>query len=238
MKSFADIHIHMLPGVDDGAKTMEDALKMLDAARQDGTEIFCLTPHFHPGAFGNNREQVEESYRAFCSAAKEKAPELRLLLGNELRYHPNCLAWIDQGLCRTMNGTSYILVDFSEFEDDKTICTAVYKLLNGGYRPILAHAERYRNLHRDFREIRQFINAGVLIQIDGPSLFGGWGMSAKSRSRRLIKERLVDLVSSDAHDLTARPPQLSHAYEYVCSCCGESYADDLFRNNAMFILEI
>lgn len=238
MKPFADIHIHMLPGVDDGAKSLEDALQMLEAASRDGTDLFCLTPHFHPGMFGNNHDRIEQSFREFCSAAQQKVPGTMLLLGNELRFHPNCLAWIDQGLCRTMNGTSYVLVDFSEYEDDKVICSAVYKLLNGGYRPILAHAERYRNLHRDFREIRQFINAGVLIQIDGPSLFGGWGMSAKMRSRRLIKARLVDLVCSDAHDLNARPPQLSNAYAFVSSCCGEEYADDIFSNNARALLEI
>lgn len=238
MKAFADIHIHMLPGVDDGARTMEDALKILDAACRDGTDLFCLTPHFSPGMFGDKHGSITETFSAFCRVAKEKHPEVSILLGNELRYNPNCLPWLDQGLCRTMNGTSYVLVDFSEYEERQLIIDAMYKLLNGGYRPILAHAERYRSLHRDFREIIQFQSAGALIQIDANSLFGGWGILSKGRSRNMIETRLADLVCSDAHNLTDRPPQLSHAYAYVRQRCGEEYADDIFSNNARTLLGI
>ena len=238
MKEFADIHIHLLPGVDDGAKNMEDAVKMLEAAKRDGTTVFCLTPHFHPGMFGNNHEAVMRSFQELRIIAEEQFPEVQLYLGNELRYSPNCLSWLQQEMCLTMNGTDCVLVDFMEDEDQKVITDAVYRLLNAGYQPILAHVERYRSLRRDCREILQYKNAGALIQIDGFSLFGGWGVSAKLRSRRLIEHKLVDLVCSDAHGIGARPPQLSQAYEYIKQRCGEKYADSILYENAKNCLQI
>ena len=238
MKPFADMHIHMLPGVDDGAKTMEDALKILDAARRDGTKAFCLTPHFYPGMFGDNHEAVKEVYRQFVRTASERFPDVRFCLGNELRYNPNCLSWLQQGICRTMNDTSCVLVDFAENEEASAIENAVYRLLNGGFQPILAHVERYRRLRRDCGDIHQFSRAGALIQIDGPSVFGGWGAFAKRRSRKLIERGFVDLVGSDAHDTAQRPPQLSQVYTYIKQTCGEDYADAVLCENAISLLQI
>lgn len=238
MKGFADIHIHMLPGVDDGAKTMEDAVKMLKAACHAGTKVFCLTPHFYPGIFGNNHEAVMEAFQRLRAIAGERFPEVQLYLGNELRYSPNCLSWLEQGTCLTLNGTENVLVDFAEDEDEKTITAAVYRLLNTGFRPILAHVERYRSLRRDCREVLQYRSVGALIQVDGFSLFGGCGMSARIRSRRLIERRLVDLVCSDAHGIATRPPDLSQAYEFIRQRCGEEYADAVLFENAKKCLQI
>ena len=234
---FSDIHIHMLSGVDDGAKTETESQDMLDMAYRDGTRVFCLTPHFHPGFFGDNRAASEKAFDSLSSYAREKYPDAKLLLGNELRYSPNCVEWLNQGHCRTMNNTRFALVDFSESVERTVVTDAVYRLLNAGYTPILAHVERYGSLHKDFREIRQYKECGAVIQIDGPSIFGEWGFQARQRSRRLLEARLVDLVCSDAHGTTRRVPQLSASYEYVLQHCGESYAEAVCSSNALKILE-
>lgn len=235
---FSDIHIHMLPGVDDGARSAEESRGMLDAACRDGTRVFCLTPHFHPGYFGDNRAAVEKTYGELAAYAREKYPDVRLCLGSELRYAPNSVDWLNQGLCHTMNNTRYVLIDFSERVEIPVVTDAVYRLLNAGYMPILAHVERYGKLHADFRELMQYRECGAVIQIDGPSLFGAWGFQARQRSRRLIDRQLVDLVCSDAHGTENRPPQLSPSFEYITQRCGEAYADAVCRANALQYLEI
>lgn len=237
-KQFSDIHIHMLPGVDDGARSETDSRDMLEVAYKDGTRVFCLTPHFHPGFFGDNRSAVEKAYQDLRSYALDHYPDLRLFLGNEIRYSPNCVDWLNSGYCRTLNDTRNVLIDFSENVERTVITDAVYRLLNAGYTPVIAHVERYVNLHGDFREVLQYRECGALIQIDGPSLFGGWGFCARQRSRRLIEKQLVDLVCSDAHGTKVRPPQLSPSYEYILQRCGESYANDTCFSNALTLLEI
>lgn len=238
MINFTDIHIHMLSNVDDGASSPTEMRDMLDLAYQDGTRVFCLTPHFHPAYYGDSIQAVESRYSELVDYANEKYPDVRLFLGNELHYNLNCLEWLNQGICKTLNHTRNVLVDFSQNVDRKTIFDAVYRLLNNGYIPVVAHVERYDDLPIDCRDILRLKGCGAYIQIDASSLFGGWGSIARIKSRRMIKKQLVDLVCSDAHDLIRRPPQLSAAYQYVCRKCGLQYADQLFSEIPQIILEI
>lgn len=234
--TFADIHIHLLCGADDGAENEEQMRKILDAAYADGTRIICATPHFHPGYFGDNRAAVEAAFEKLKAYA-EKYEDLKLYLGNELRYSPNCLDWLQSGECRTINGSRYLLVDFAENADEDYIVTSVLKLLNAGYKPILAHTERYESFHRDLGEIQRLKECGVLIQLDAQSPFGGWGKGAKKRSKKLLEHYLVDLVASDAHDTFERPPQMSECFNYVANKYGADYANSIFLKNPCDIVD-
>lgn len=232
---FADIHIHLLFGADDGALDYGQMIDMLEAAYKDGARAICATPHFHPGYFGDNRKAADEAFEKLVHYA-EKYDDLQLFRGNELRFSPSCNEWLELGECRTINGGKYILVDFAENEAADCIVSAMRMLLNSGYTPILAHAERYGSFSRDDREIIQLKELGTLIQTDAQSPFGAWGLGAKRRSRRLLKQYLADIVASDAHDTSIRPPQLSNCYKYVVKNCGEEYAERVFLNNPLKIL--
>lgn len=115
----ADIHIHLLFGVDDGAKDEDEMHAILDAAYQAGTRVLCCTPHFHPGYFGDNYDKVNAAFKRLSSYVQKTYPDMALYLGNELRYEPECVTWLRQGVCRTVNGTRYVLVDFSETAPEK-----------------------------------------------------------------------------------------------------------------------
>lgn len=234
--NFVDLHIHLLYDVDDGAESEEHMQEILDAAYADGTRIICATPHFHPGYFGDNREKTKEAFIKLHNLAKNYK-NLQVFLGNELRFSPECVEWMEKGLCRTLNGTQYFLVDFLENDDADYIVSSVLKVLNAGYTPVLAHAERYEKFHSDFREIKYLKQCGVVIQIDAQSPFGGWGKGSKKRSRKIIEAYLADFVGSDAHNVTDRPPQMSDCYKYVVHSCGEQYARKLFWDNPIKILK-
>lgn len=227
--------MHLLYGVDDGAETEEQMQKILDAAYADGTRVICATPHFHPGYFGDNTEAVKEAYEKLKAYAV-KYPDLTLCLGSELRYGRGVDEWIKSGACRTINGTQYVLLDFLEYDDADFIVGATLKVFNAGYTPILAHAERYDSFHRDMREIEYLRSCGVLIQVDSTSPFGGWGAGSKRRSRRIIEARLADVVASDAHNTSSRPPEMSECYNYISEKCGSEYAGRLCLSNPMEIL--
>ena len=103
--ALADIHIHLLFGVDDGAKDEDEMHAILDAAYQAGTRVLCCTPHFHPGYFGDNYDKVNAAFKRLSSYVQKTYPDMALYLGNELRYEPECVTWLRQGVCRTVNGT-------------------------------------------------------------------------------------------------------------------------------------
>lgn len=232
---FADIHNHSLASVDDGARSDEMMLKMVDVAYQDGTRLLCLTPHFAPVHFGDNRQTTQESFEKLQVYAAEHYPKLRLYLGNELRHSPNCDSWLREGFCRPLGNTSLVLVDFPADISQHLIVRGLSQLLSMGYCPVLAHTERYSNL--SMNAVRDFIRNGIKIQINAGSLTGSFGWSARRQARRLLSHRLVTMVASDAHDLKRRPPQLSNGYHLTVKLTDKDYADQVFYRNAVDLLE-
>ncbi len=234
---FADIHNHILFGVDDGARTEADMQRLIDVSYQDGVRALCFTPHYHPGYFGEHQAQIAAAYEKARAYAAAKYPALRLGLGAELRYERSCVNWVRQGRCRTINGTNCLLVDFLYPEPAEHIMQAMRQILNDGYTPVLAHVERYGNFHRDMREVSQLKAWGVVLQVDAQSPLGGLGHGAKVRSRSLLEAGAVDLIASDAHDLDSRRPQMGDCYEFVCKRYGRDYAQSLFRDMPMRIMD-
>lgn len=232
---FVDLHNHTLWGVDDGPKAEQEMFRLLDAAYDDGVGTICLTPHFHPGYFGENSGQAERSFQSLTRYAAEKYPDMRLYLGNELRFSGECLSWLQGGACRTLNGTDYVLVDFHEQEPARSIVKGLERLMSAGYTPVLAHAERYRGLSA--RGVWELARNGVWIQIDVQSLFGCYGLGARLRCWKLLKKKLVDIVATDAHDLRRRTPVLSRGYRVISRKFGSDCAERLFAENPLRLLE-
>ena len=233
---FADIHNHILFGVDDGARSEAEMYQIIDASYTDGVRHLCFTPHYHPAFFGEHQEQIAAAFELAKGYAAQRYTDLALYLGNELRYERSCVEWLEQGRCRTLNGTKYLLVDFLYPEAAETILDAMLRVLNAGYTPVLAHVERYEKFHRDLREIDRLKSWGVILQVDAQSLLGGLGHGSKVRSRRLLDAGAVDLIASDAHDLTSRPPQLRRCFEFVRRKYGENYAQHLFWEEPLRLL--
>ena len=231
---FADLHNHTLYSVDDGPKSAQEMFEMLDAAWADGIGAICLTPHFHPGYFGENQAKIRQVFEMLTWYAAKKYPEMRLYLGNELRYSGECLSWLESGACLTLNGTDHVLVDFHENEPERNIVKAMERLMNAGYRPVLAHAERYHALSA--RRIGELVRNGISIQIDVQSLFGIYGLHARMRSWKLLNNKLVDIVATDAHGLGRRNPILSRGYRAVQRKYGDAYASTIFAENPMMLL--
>ena len=232
---FADIHNHSLASVDDGARSEEMMYQMVDAAYADGIRILCLTPHFHPIHFGDNRQATLESFHKLQSYAAGRYPQLRLYLGNELRHSPSCDSWLREGFCRPLGDTTWVLVDFPADTGQHLIIRGLSQLLSMGYSPILAHAERYSNL--SLHTIRDLRRDGIRIQINAGSLTGCFGWSPRRRARQLLRQRMVHLVASDAHDLKYRPPHLSTGYQITLKLTEQDYADQIFYRNAVDLLE-
>lgn len=232
-QGFVDLHAHILFGTDDGAKNPGIMCAMLDAAYHSGTRALFATPHYHPGYFGETKAASESAYKVLCAYAK-CYPDLTLVLGNELRYEPGCVSWLASGACRTLGDTHCVLVDFSAMEQEFKIVRGLKELLSAGYRPILAHVERYRHLTRT--AVNDLAEDGVLLTLDADSLFGADGFFSKRRAFSLLRQGVIFAVASDMHGLKTRTPSLLDGYKIVSKKIGKTYADALFCENPRKIL--
>ena len=231
---YVDIHNHALFGLDDGPKNAAGTRRMLDEAYAQGTRVICFTPHFHPGIFPVTDADRESAFRTAQSYAREKYPDLALHLGCELHYSRNCMSWFEQSRYGCIDGKKYVLVDFSTQDAAERIINGLHDLMNHGYRPILAHAERYRYL--PVKQIRGLRQKGILIQTDTQSLLGGFGLTVKFRANQMLREDLIDIVSSDAHDCTRRPVDMDACCQLIKRKKGAAYAEALCASNARLLL--
>lgn len=235
MSAFVDIHCHALFGVDDGASDEATMYEMLQMAYRDGTRTLCLTPHC---SFEHtpSQELVALAFAKAEAYCKENFPDMHLYLGNELTYRFGSVELLTSKECRTMADSRYVLVDFFMVPDVASVLRGVDNLLNAGYLPIVAHAERYDCFGGKIKEYAKLVETGVLIQVNAASLLGSRFSSDGCAARRLLAEGWIDVVASDGHDVSVRVPELSRAYEMVHKKCGQEYATLLFSENPERIL--
>ena len=231
---FSDIHVHLLYGADDGPKTAEEMFVMTDKLYSDGVRLICATPHCYPQWCGDNRISIENAFSQLHDYCSSKYPDLKLMLGNELYFENDGMTWIKNGFCKTMNGTRYILVEFPVIESEENISKSVQNMLNSGVVPILAHTERYIKL--TLERIEEFRQNGVVIQVNARKSFGGFDFREKSRLKKLLSLKFVDVVSTDAHSLDERPPYILEFYNLVSQKYGVEYAEMIFYKNAFNML--
>lgn len=232
MTPFFDLHSHLLFGVDDGAKTRDEMCAMLDMAYADGTRAMCLTPHFSPYLFGDTYQSSQDAFEVLTAYASQTYPDLKLFLGHELGYFEACTDALRSGRCRTLAGSRYLLVDFPENVSFFEIRSAINRLRGEGYSPVLAHAERYPALVGNLKWVEAFVAEGGIVQVNASSAVGEWGRTAKSQWKKLVKGGLVHIVSSDGHNLTARPPQISVCMPYLTKWCKPETVQALTWENA------
>lgn len=228
-----DIHSHILPGVDDGPETFEEALAMLELAAADGTTDIVATPH------------ANHEYAFDPGVAESKVRELAGAAGSRIRIHLGCdlhLSFdnIESALTDprkyTINQRKYLLVEFSDLLIPKTTDDVFARMLAGGIVPIITHPERNGLLQTRIGRLACWVQAGCLIQVTAASLLGRFGRQAKAASDALMGRGLVHIVASDAHDTTHRPPILSEAFAYVSRKWGPRRAEHLFSLNPMAVL--
>ena len=153
---YVDIHCHILPEVDDGARNLEESLAMLRQEVKQGVAAVILTPHQKPNRRSITAASALERTQKLQQAAKENGIDIRLYSGGEIFCCMDTIELLKQGKAGTLAGSDYILTEFSPDEEWAYIRNCLYDLLCEGYRPIVAHTERYRNVVKDFNRVEEF----------------------------------------------------------------------------------
>ena len=243
MYSFIDIHNHSLYKVDDGARSIEAMKAMIDIAYSDNIRAICFTPHFKIYRFSDDEDigaynsLLKSHFDEAQEYANEKYPDMKLYLASEIMYHNDIIDSIVTGKCSTLGDSRYALVEFSPHVSKHELITALSNISRRGYKPILAHFERYNCIADDFSLLRECKDSGAMIQINALSIlkfrFGKSSMLAK----KALKKHLVDIVATDAHDNKSLTPILSKAHDKVAKKYGADYAKRIFHDNQEQILK-
>lgn len=236
METYIDIHCHILPGMDDGADSVETSLKMLHMAEEDGISQMILTPHNKPWHRNADYNGIREKVGQLQERLRQDGLGIRLHAGSELYYRSGLTEELDQGMVPTLANSQYVLVEFDPPADYAYIRNGVYELLSGGYFPIIAHVERYRNVCCKMSRITELIEMGCFMQVNAGSIMGGHGISMKRFTGKMLKQDLIHFVATDAHDTDGRPPYLSRCAQYIGRKYGEDSRRRLFYDYPLCVL--
>lgn len=227
-----DMHTHILPHVDDGAADKETTLRMLQQAYAEGTDILIATPHFRHGMDAARWDaRRHDAWETTCSMAKEIHEDFQILLGAEVYMESGIRKDLEAGVPLTMPGSDAILIEFSTSANYMYIKNMVLMLLAMGYEPILAHVERYQAILKA-QHVEELSQMGVQIQANADSILGDSGWKTKRYLKRLLKQELIDMIGSDAHDMQERTPGMEKCMKYLNKRLDSAYCEQLFGGNA------
>ncbi len=233
-----DLHSHILPGLDDGAQSMQDTLLMADMAARCGTRKIVCTPHCStddPNLSYRLEQIINRTQQANAILYQERIP-IRLYPGMEFLCAENPSIFLERGDFLTLAGSRYLLIEFSFDIRSSAIQDAASTVARHGLIPIIAHPERYDCVQWTPDMVRGWVSQGWLIQINRGSITGNFGQEAYDTAAWILYRRLAQLVASDAHGIDFRTPDLMQGYHWALHNCGQEYADVLFFDNPRCIL--
>ena len=235
-----DFHTHILPGVDDGADDLDEAMEMLKIAAENGTTDIVLTPHYLTNDMRSSKlskEQLEQRFKLFSESAKAFYPNINLYMGAEVFGANNIEDVIADNQLITINNTQYVLIEFGFNDQLPRALEICNTLLDNQYIPKIAHPERYSFIQRNPRDIINFLEKGALLQINTSSLAGDLGEMVQDVALSFVENSLVAIIASDCHSTFQRNPDLSEAYSFISSTFSSAYAEDLVHYNPLAILK-
>ena len=174
-----DIHCHIVPGVDDGAVNLEEAVKMVEAQYKQGIRTIIATPHFRKGMFEPSASEVKKQFQILRKTVWEINKDMRLYLGSELYASENMISQIKDKRAMPMAGSNYVLTELYEAITASQVRAYLGILISKGYRPVIAHAERYGCMRNDINFIEDMIEMGAYIQLNADSVIGKEGESER-----------------------------------------------------------
>jgi len=225
-----DLHCHYLPGIDDGAQTLEESLELARAAVDAGITAAVMTPHVHPGRYENTGSSIRKLCAAFQQVLTHKHIPLQIYVGGEVRISSEIMEMVEQDeipYLGELDGYRIVLLEFPHshivFGADRLFAW----LLARRIRPLIAHPERNKDVMRSLDKLRPFVEMGALLQLTGASLIGQFGKPVMQCARQIMDKNWATVVATDAHNLRHRPPNLDLAYQGLVEIAGESYAREL-----------
>ena len=228
-----DIHSHILPGVDDGARTLDEALDMLRMAVDTGVTIQVLTPHIHFGRYENQKADLQQRFEIFQDQVDNANIKIGLQLGSEVRIGSEIMQLVARDAIPTLgeyNGKRTFLLEFPRIEVPVGYENLVKWLINKNYLPIIVHPERNQTFVRQPQKLQVLTDMGCPLQITASSLTGQFGDEAQQNAELLLQQGRVSAIASDGHNLKGRKPNLNEGVVAAQIIVGTEQAGKLAKD--------
>jgi protein-tyrosine phosphatase len=232
-----DIHAHVLPGLDDGPRALDESLEMCRLYVTQGVTTVVATPHMGNGTFDVTSSAVRRGVRVLSEACREHALQIEILPGADVHLQPRLLDMLDAGELLTLADTGrYLLLELPA-QAVPRIESLVADLAARGVTPILTHPERNPDLLRRPDRLAELVECGCLVQVTAGALLGGFGCASRWAAEEFIEAGLVHVAASDAHAAHGRRrAELLRAADHLVATVGEHVARDLLDRNPARII--
>lgn len=195
-----DIHSHLLPGIDDGCKNIEESITCIRNLKEKGYQKLIVTPHVISGFYENTPQIITDKLQEVRNAVAHHGIDIQIEAAAEYYLDEYFISLIDSEERLLTFGKNYVLIELGFYNEPVQLASTVFALLSNGYKPVLAHPERYLYIYNQFDKVKEWIEKGLLMQINLLSLLGYYSPAAQQFSERLIEEELVSFVGTDAHN--------------------------------------
>lgn len=232
-----DLHSHILPGIDDGAKTLEISLEMARIALDDGIYTMACTPHIYPGLYMNDAAGIARHRDTLQAALDANSLPLKLVTGADVHLVPGLLDGLRAGRVPTLAGSRYVLLEPSHNIVPPRFLESVFSLVVAGYTPVITHPERLVWIEDHYPVFSELIQQGAWMQVTAGALTGKFGPRAKYWGERFLGEGKTHILASDAHSTGRRVPQLSEARAIAERLLGADEARRLVIDRPQAILD-
>lgn len=235
-----DLHCHLLPGIDDGARDLDDALAMARLAVARGTTHIVVTPHIHPGRWDNTINHISTACRQLQGALDENAIALKLGFAGEVRLSEQLQKQIKHEeipFLGSYEGDKVMLLEFPHSHIIPGSERLVGWLRRQGIRPLIAHPERNREIMVNLNALRPFIELGCLLQVTAGAVVGRFGEPAARAAHALLDAGVVNILASDGHNQGPRKPVMDHGRDWIARHVGTARAAALCEDTPWRIAE-
>lgn len=239
VKKYIDIHSHIIFGADDGAESLGEAVRMLKMDRDEGAYAVFATPHWgRENGYAPDAAGVMQKFELLKERAAEEVPEVKLYLGTEWYCAWELADRVHRRDAFRMNETDFVLAEFLEYgnvyESWEKIRDNLLELQRRGFRPILAHPERYKAMQENRERLRELHEKGILLQVNSFDLELNSGARTRELSQWLAKERMISFIGSDMHGAgwPKRTPKMKEGLWWLYEHTDEAYADAVAFGNA------
>ncbi|MEJ6951728.1 tyrosine-protein phosphatase [Natronospora cellulosivora (SeqCode)] len=229
-----DIHSHILAAVDDGVRDMEESMAIVRESIKEGIKGIVATPHFMEEGYRPGIDEIREKVSRLEEEIEKENLDFAIYPGAEVFVYPGLARDLSEGLIATINDSSYILLEFPMNYIPANIDELFYDLKVMGYKVIISHPERYREIVQDPNRMLNWIEEGVYAQLNAGSLIGFFGQEVQETAEILLRHNMIQFIGSDLHSLEARGQCLAEGVKRLEEIIGEE-GRRIIKNNSLII---
>ncbi len=221
---FVDVHSHLIPGIDDGAQNIYESVALIRKLKELGFKKLITTPHIMSDKYPNNSEIIENGLQKLKKELVKKNIDIEVEVASEYFLDKHFLNLLKKRELLTF-GDNYLLFELSYNSKPIFLESAIFEMISAGYKPVLAHPERYIFLHKNFNEYKWLKRKGLLFQVNLNSFSGYYSKDVQKIANKLAEEGLIDFIGSDTH----KERQLQHLEKNLHS----KVMEKIFKNNTI-----